>query len=305
MTSPQDNHQVNEPASQSTDPLLNDMVGRAKVMMIDDEPILIELVRAFLDDAGYQFFVGVSEPEKAIDTLTEQSPDVLLLDLMMPKVSGFDVLEKVRSDAELRHLPVIVMTSASDADTKLRVLELGATDFLEKPVDPSELVLRLRNTLAFKAHRDRTVYFDPLTNLPNRRLFMSQLASSLRRCSKNRVNCGLIHFDFDRLKQINQTLGHRIGDAMVRAMAQRVQASLAGVDPMGTTSDGSSVWTLSRLGGAEFAALMPGIERPEQAAAVARNLASAMARPILIDDHELVAAAFVGIAISPADGESP
>jgi DNA-binding response OmpR family regulator len=166
MTSPQSNPQTDQPAQQSSDPLLNDMVGRAKVMMVDDEPILIELVRAFLDDAGYQFFVGVSDPKKAIDTLTEQRPDVLLLDLMMPDVSGFDILEKVRSDSELRHLPVIVMTSASDADTKLRVLELGATDFLEKPVDPSELVLRLRNTLAFKAHRDRTVYFDPLTNLP-------------------------------------------------------------------------------------------------------------------------------------------
>lgn len=305
MSSPRDKQPGNDPKRQAGSTLLTEMVGHAKVMMVDDEPILIELVRAFLDDAGYQSFVGVSDPQTAIATLSDERPDVLLLDLMMPNVTGFDILETVRTSAELRHLPVIVMTSASDADTKLRVLELGATDFLEKPVDPSELVLRLRNTLAFKAHRDRTVYFDQLTNLPNRHLFLSQVSSTLRRCAKSRTQCGLLHVDFDRLKQINQTLGHRVGDAMVRAISQRVQASLAGVDPMGTTSDGSSAWTLSRLGGSEFAALMPGIDRPEQAATVARNLANAMARPMIIDGHELVASTYVGIAISPDDGDSP
>ena len=86
--------------------------------------------------------------------LLRELPDVLLLDLNMPQVSGFDVLAAMRADPVLKHIQVIVLTSADDAQTKLKALDLGASDFLRKPVDPSELALRLRNTLAAKAHRE-------------------------------------------------------------------------------------------------------------------------------------------------------
>ncbi|MGB7181184.1 MAG: EAL domain-containing protein [Burkholderiaceae bacterium] len=305
MTTTRDENQSHEDRAQAEDKILKSAIIHAKVMMVDDEPILTELVRSFLDEAGYQDFVGVNDPEAALNLLTEKRPDVLLLDLMMPKVSGFDILERVQSDVELRHIPVIVMTSASDAVTKLRVLEMGATDFLEKPVDPSELVLRLRNTLAFKAHRDRTVYFDALTNLPNRRLFSSQLTSALRRSLKNESKCGLIQIDTNRLKQVNETLGHHVGDAIIRTIAQRIQASLVGIDALGNNTDGANSWSLARLGGAEFVALMPNLDRAEQAAAVARGIVSAMNRPIIIDDHELVVSPYIGIAIGPNDGDDP
>ncbi len=126
----------------------------ALVMMVDDESLVIDLTQAFLAKAGYRRFVSTDDAAGAIDLLLRERPDVLLLDINMPQVSGFDVLKRMQGDPVLKHLPVIVLTAADDAATKLKALDLGASDFLRKPVDPSELALRLRNTLAAKAHRE-------------------------------------------------------------------------------------------------------------------------------------------------------
>ena len=84
----------------------------------------------------------------------------------------------------MRHVPVIVLTSSTDAETKLKALELGATDFLAKPTDPSELALRLRNTLSAKAYRDRLANYDSVTALPNRRLLVDRLERALRETAR-------------------------------------------------------------------------------------------------------------------------
>lgn len=126
----------------------------ALVMMVDDDPLVIEVTQAFLEKAGYRRFVSTSDASAAVAMLLRELPDVVLLDLNMPRVSGFDVLAKMRSDPVMKHIPAIVLTSAEDPETRLKALDLGASDFLHKPVDPSELALRLRNTLAAKAHRE-------------------------------------------------------------------------------------------------------------------------------------------------------
>lgn len=126
----------------------------ALVMTIDDEPLVIELTEAFLQDAGFRRFASTTDASFAIPALMRERPDVVLLDINMPQVSGFEVLAKMQADPVLKHIPAIVLTSADDPDTKLKALELGASDFLRKPVDPSELALRVRNTLAAKAHRE-------------------------------------------------------------------------------------------------------------------------------------------------------
>src|SRR5688572_19556342 len=124
----------------------------AKVMMVDDEPITLDVLQGFLEEAGYRNFVLASEPDKAMALIASERPDVVMLDLMMPGVSGFDIMQAMRAEADFAHIPIIILTSSTDAETKLKALELGATDFLAKPVDSSELVLRLRNTLAAKAY---------------------------------------------------------------------------------------------------------------------------------------------------------
>ena len=130
------------------------------VMMVDDEETTIEVLEAVLEDFGYRNFVTTTRSSEAIDLLMREPVDVVLLDINMPEVTGFDILRDMRSRPELEHVPVIILTASNDSKTKLEALHLGATDFLAKPVDPSELALRLRNTLAAKSYLDRLTYFD-------------------------------------------------------------------------------------------------------------------------------------------------
>jgi putative two-component system response regulator len=126
----------------------------AKIMIVDDEPLNIKVVRKYLQIAGYANFVTTSDSAAALDLIRGERPDLILLDIMMPRVSGLEILDVVRSDAALTHLPVLILTASTDARTKSTALDLGATDFLAKPIDASDLVPRVRNALVVKAHHD-------------------------------------------------------------------------------------------------------------------------------------------------------
>ena len=119
----------------------------AVILIVDDEPSIIELVRIYLEDAGYRRFVTTTDPTEALRLVEESAPDAVLLDVLMPGLNGLQILAEIRALARPSPVPVLVLTSATDSHTKHEALKLGATDFLAKPVDPSELVLRLHNVL--------------------------------------------------------------------------------------------------------------------------------------------------------------
>ncbi len=275
------------------------------IMLIDDEALTLEVVQTFLEEAGYTRFVTTDEPRQAIELLLSRRPDVVLLDLMMPEVSGFDILSRMRADTEMKYTPVIVLTSANDAATKLKALELGATDFLSKPVDPSELTLRLRNALAFKAYQDRLANYDDLTGLPNRRMFLARLDWAIRRAKRHQGTCALLHLNLDRFKQINDSFGHRIGDFLLREVAQRLDASVRESDAVGRLASNPPQSSLSRIGGDEFTALLPEIDRADNALLVARRIKAALGEPFFAGDQDLFLTASIGIAVYPDDGVEP
>ncbi len=275
-------------------------------MMVDDEPILVEVVRSFLATSGFQEFMGITDPTKAIEAIRTQRPDLLLLDLMMPKVNGFEVLRAVRADPHLKMLPVVVMTSASDAATKLKVLELGATDFLEKPVDPSELSLRVRNTLAFKAFSERMAFFDALTGLPNRAFLESQLASQVRRSTRKKTSFAVLQIDLDRFNKVNESLGHRNADLLLINVAERIQACIRDLDSLGRSPETMGprhvANSLSRVGGDEFTAVLVDLPNNRVAGQIAKRIQDAICRPYHINNQELFITASIGIASFPEDG---
>ena len=276
------------------------------VMMVDDDPIMLEIVQTFLEEAGYSNFVTTSDPTTAAQLAREHRPDVMLLDLMMPKVTGFDILEEVRRHEALRYTPVIILTAESDAPAKLRALELGATDFLLKPVDPSELKLRLRNVLAFKAYQDRLADFDALTGLPNRNKFRLELDEALGANQEVSRACALMQIDLDRFKQINDTLGHRAGDKLLCSVSVMLQQIFSDVSADWRKSrDPKSRIPLSRIAGNSFVALLPNLhnlEKVDVATSVARRLLNAFSEPFHIDGQELFVTCSIGIAVSPGDG---
>jgi putative two-component system response regulator len=126
----------------------------AKVMIVDDEVFNIKVVQTHLSLAGYKHFITTTQPALVMAMIAKEMPDVILLDIMMPEISGLEILRTLRATESLSHIPTIILTAAESEQIKMEALELGATDFLNKPVNLAELVVRVRNVLLVKAHQD-------------------------------------------------------------------------------------------------------------------------------------------------------
>ena len=274
----------------------------ATIVMVDDEPITMEVVQAFLEDAGYRNFVLIEKSSEAMAALERQRPDLLLLDLIMPQVSGFDILKAVRAHPKLNHLPVIILTSSSDNQDKLLALDLGATDFLAKPVDPSELRLRVRNTLAAKAYMDHLAFYNPLTKLPNRHLFMERLEWGLASAKRNNENLALLSIELDKFDKISDTLGLVAGDDVLRQLARRIKEVVRGADLLGQfeTDDYAPV-NLFHFDGGVFTLLLQRLLDERNAALVAQRVLEAIRLPLLTQKTEIYLTASIGIATYPTE----
>jgi diguanylate cyclase (GGDEF)-like protein len=284
------------------------VLHNSTVMMIDDDLTTLEFVQKFLERAGYTRLISTANPRTAMSLIEQTQPDIVLLDLMMPDVNGFEILAGMRRRDDMRYTPVIVLTADSAPGAQLKALDLGATDFLTKPVNPSELRLRVRNALAFKAYQDRLADFDALTGLMNRRKFTSQLAAAVATDEQSKRACALMHLDLDRFKAVNETLGYRTGDKLLCAVAERMHRVLSDAELTGwpRIRSESMKTALSRLGGNGFAALLPNMHnlaKVEKVTSVARNLLASLAEPFEIDNHQLRITASIGVAVSPDDGE--
>ena len=130
-------------------------ISNATIMLVDDEPINVKVARKYLQEFGYERFIAITEPKEAFPTIESEMPDVILLDIMMPEVGGIDILREMQQHQELSHIPVIILTATCDQQLKKQVLDLGAFDFLEKPVDPNELAPRVRNALKIRTYETR------------------------------------------------------------------------------------------------------------------------------------------------------
>jgi diguanylate cyclase (GGDEF)-like protein len=274
----------------------------ATIMMIDDEPITMEVVRTFLEDAGYRNFILVEDSTRAMQQLRDYRPDVLLLDVVMPEVSGFDILGMLRQEPEFSHMPVIILTSSSDAVTKLQALDQGATDFLSKPVDPSELALRVRNTLAAKAYQDQLAYYDLQTNLPNRRLFTERVTWAIDNARREGAQVAVLHVAFEEFKRVTDTLGPKAGDEVLKQLSQRLSDNIRGSDMVSMDALDNDAWMdVFSLGGADFSILAPNVKGLTSAAVIGRRIIKSMQDPFTADGTEVYLTPSIGIAGYPED----
>ncbi len=271
------------------------------IMMVDDEPLMLGILEVYLVQAGYRNFIALDDSTRAVQLIKEEKPDCLFLDIHMPEVNGFEILEAVRADPETRQLSVIVLTSDTDPATKLKALEMGVTDFLEKPVDSSELVLRLRNALIAKAYRDQLTYYDGLTRLPNRVLFQQRLEAGVTSAQRSSSGLTLMIVSVDRFQNVNDSLGPMAGDAVLVQIAQRLGELTrdAGYDQR--KGQEGTARCLGRLGGDEFAISLPGIVGEDQIAEIGDQVTQVMKRPFEVQGEEVVLTASLGIARFPTD----
>ena len=134
--------------------MAKESVRDAKIMIIDDEQLVIKVVKRYLATEGYSNFISVSDSRQAIEKIREELPDVILSDVNMRDVNGLDILRARQKSPIMNLIPVLILSSNEEKDIKRQALELGATDFLAKPVDPFDLSLRVRNALIVKRHHD-------------------------------------------------------------------------------------------------------------------------------------------------------
>lgn len=273
------------------------------IMLVDDEPIMLDIVQALLEEEGYRHFIAVEHSREALLRLQEGKPDLLLLDLDMPEVNGFEVLRQLRDIEEYYFLPVIILTASSDPRSKLRALELGATDFLSKPVDPSELALRVRNTLSAKSYQDQLTYYDSLTGLPNRKLFIDRFGWALDFAKSERIPLVLLDIGLDRFGHINETLGMSAGDRILKTVAARLNKVIHSYGVKGRSDNIPQSENIARIDGDEFTMVLSGVNSLENTPTICRRVLEAVKKPFIVGAEEVYLTASIGIAVYPEDGE--
>lgn len=282
----------------------NPSLSEATIMMIDDEPLNMEVVQSFLEEDGYSDFIHEHRSVQAIDTLKNSQVDLLLLDLVMPEKDGFEILSEIRENPDYERLPVIILTSASDTESKLRVLDLGATDLLAKPVDPSELKLRVRNTLSAKAYLDRVANYDELTGLPNRKMFVSQLEWAIRQADRYQEKLSLLTITIDNFTRINGAMGHEVGDEVIRHVSNTIHKLTRKSDVVNVPDQSNPlVCNLYHTDGGTFTLLLERMSSAADAAAVAKRIIQAVSKPLRIANQDIYLTLSIGIASYPNECE--
>lgn len=275
----------------------------ATIMMVDDEPITMEIVQVFLEEDGYSRFHLEESSSRAMQTLEEVMPDILLLDLMMPEISGFDLLAEIRKTKKFKHLPVIILTSSTDPENKLQALSLGATDFLSKPVDQSELRLRVRNTLAARAYTNQLAFYDPLTSLPNRQMFNEHLEWALKKAKRYTEQVALLDISMDEFGRINASLGINGGDEVLCQVARRIEQLVRNSDILSHYISTEDIGiNLFRTEGGAFLLLLERLQKTDDAAIIGQRLLEQIGMPLHVGDAEIYLTASIGIATFPEEG---
>jgi diguanylate cyclase (GGDEF)-like protein len=233
---------------------------------------------------------------------------VVFLDMRMPPGhDGFWAAEQIR--ALDRDIEIVLCTAFSDADPAAlseRVPPADKIFYLQKPFHPHEvrqLAIALGQKWSAERRITRLAYYDGLTGLPNRALFQEQLSRSIETAKAMDRRLAILYFDLDNFKRINDTLGHDVGDELLRVLADRLSAVVRSDDLVGRATDpaGSQPY-LARLGGDEFVVLVDNIAAPEDAGAVASRIEVALQKPIHLSMHEVFVTTSIGIAMYPGDG---
>ena len=274
----------------------------ALILMVDDEQLNAEMTGAFLLEAGYRSFLHTDRPEDAVALMRQQQPALVLLDLGMPKVGGVEILGAMREDPRLRHLPVIVMTSSTEDSVKLQALAAGAMDFLLKPVDPSELTLRIRNALAASAYRDYLAQHDALTGLPNKLRYRAAAVEVVAQAGQKGTTGALLHVGINGLGRINDALGRAVGDQLLQRVARRL-ASCVQTEADGELSSRDHAPALYRYDGDEFGILVPHLDGvPSAAAFISKLLEEGTVHFRRHGAPEVFVTCSIGVSVFPNDG---
>lgn len=222
-----------------------------RVLVVDDNDRNIRLLTDILEDEDYLVY-STNDALAVLQTAQSIKPDIILLDIMMPNLDGFQVCEQLKNDFALKDIPVIMVTAKTDGQDLKKALELGAFDYIKKPLDEVEVIARLQSALRFKEQQDKLkgmAMKDGLTGLYNHALLMELLEKELIQQERLNNNIAFAMLDIDYFKKVNDTYGHLVGDIVLKELAGILTQSVRKSDIVG------------RYGGEEFGIVFPQISQ--------------------------------------------
>jgi diguanylate cyclase (GGDEF)-like protein len=259
--------------------------GRARLLLVDDDQDGREALAMILGDDYEVHLAG--DGREAVESAPVVRPDVVLMDLYMPRMDGLAALEAMRADPLTEDVPVILISARGDDLTRSRSLDLGAVDFLQKPFSARELKARIDRTLRLTRRETQLQVLartDPLTGLANLRAFRARLEEEVKRARRYRTPLACVMVDMDHLKPINDELGHGAGDLAIGAVAEVIRQELRETD-FG-----------ARYGGDEFVMLLPHTSAAEARVFAERACARLRETSLDVGDRRLSLSASFGIA---------
>jgi diguanylate cyclase (GGDEF)-like protein len=234
----------------------------SRILIVDDNPDSLEILRARLESWGYRTQTA-SDGEDALAKIDVSPPDLILLDIMMPRMDGMEVARRVKGNPSLPFIPIIMETALATTESKVEGLDSGADDYITKPIDFAELKARVNSMLRIKRlqveleDRERELLdvneqllhmsqTDALTGLDNRRHLEHRLEEMFAHARRFKEPVACVICDLDRFKAVNDTYGHPAGDEVLKQFAQILRSEARSIDRVG------------RFGGEEFMFLLPG-----------------------------------------------
>ena len=268
------------------------MHSKSNILVVDDNPDKLELIEAALSLAGYQVTTA-SDGVEALAAIESYQPDLVITDVMMPRMNGYELAQRIRANPVTKFIPVIMQTAAGRrAEDLRRASEVGALGYITDPTDIDLLLARTRTLLEFKAYLDvceEAAFTDHLTGLANRRRFERQLEREVARVERFERPFTLLMIDIDNFKNLNDNFGHDAGDEAIRRLSKVLREGTRGID------------LAARIGGEEFAVLLVETSK-EGGSEVAERLRAAI-KSLEIPQAGHITASF-GVAECPRDAQT-
>ncbi len=291
----------------------------AVILAIDDNQATLGLIDAILRGAGFKNIHLTREAGQAASLYNKYTPDVILLDLNMPDMDGFDVLAILKKECNAEYLPVIILTGEDDVEIKVKVLECGAKDFIAKPFDHFEMLARINTIVSMSAFYkelllknksldhivnaqtdslmsavkqkeeaeeklQNNLLHDNVTGLPNRHLFEDRLSQFIAVSKRNKTNVAVIVLGFDNYTEIDNVIGHHAYEDLLRQITVRLKTILRTSDTVSIIQDATSGTALSRLGEDLFAIIVPIFQTIDDIDRIIGRCASGLLAPIDLPD---------------------
>ena len=271
-----------------------------RILIIDDDPVQRTFVCQALENEPYEI-VAREDAGDLFTVLGETAPDLILLDLNLPNASGYDVLKAIRQEPRFETIPIVLFSVEGSTQAKIKGLDLGAVDYIVKPVPAAELAARIRAHLRQKKRQDEllTEYkrlselslTDPLTGAYNRRAMNAFLRSRIAEAARYPMSFSCVMFDLDHFKQINDTHGHITGDLVLKEIAALTIALFRQED------------ALIRYGGEEFLAILQHTAREGARTFAERLRSEVVSRVFNEDQYPLHITLSAGVVSHPDDGQ--